>query len=165
MELLTEKFQELLESEKYKKLTASDSAALALMLEQTEIENARLVNEGTLSGDVAQFTPILMPMVRRVYPNLIANELLGVQPMTMPTGFIYALTNQYVGDDDTNKISPLGNAAGLGGQIIVVDVIGTIAVGDTLTAENTATGDVVYIEGNKILVEITAGHPPTAGTV
>lgn len=28
-------------------------------------------------------------MVRRVYPTLIANELLGIQPMTMPTGFIY----------------------------------------------------------------------------
>ena len=39
-----------------------------------------------------------MPMVRRVYPGLIANEILGVQPMPMPTGFIYALTNRYTGD-------------------------------------------------------------------
>ena len=95
-----ENIQALLESSKYAPLTASDSAAMKLMLENTEKEHARLVSEGTLSGDVAQFTPILMPMVRRVYPNLIANELLGVQPMTMPTGFIYALTNQYTGDAD-----------------------------------------------------------------
>lgn len=99
-----ENIQALLESSKYTPLSASDSAAMKLMLENTEKEHARLVAEGTLSGDVAQFTPILMPMVRRVYPNLIANELLGVQPMAMPTGFIYALTNQYTGtaDEGTN---------------------------------------------------------------
>ena len=95
-----EKIQALLESTKYAPLSAADSVAMKLMLENTEKEHAKLIAEGTLSGDVAQFTPILMPMVRRVYPNLIANELLGVQPMAMPTGFIYALTNQYTGDAD-----------------------------------------------------------------
>ena len=102
--------QALLESSKYTELSASESAAMKLMLENTEKEHARLVNEGTLSGDVAQFTPILMPMVRRVYPNLIANELLGVQPMSMPTGFIYALTTQYTGTGN-NSANPNGDAA------------------------------------------------------
>lgn len=91
------KFQELLESTKYAPLAGSESAMMNLMLKNTEKEIARLVTEGTLSGDIAQFTPIIMPMVRRVYPGLIANELLGVQPMSMPTGFIYALTNEYTG--------------------------------------------------------------------
>jgi hypothetical protein len=110
--------QALLESTKYTPLTSSDSAAMKLMLENTETEHARLVSEGTLSGDVAQFTPILMPMVRRVYPNLVANEILGVQPMAMPTGFIYALTNQYTGDgvDGVN-----GNL-----EIVVTTDIGTL---------------------------------------
>jgi hypothetical protein len=93
-----ENIQALLESSKYAPLSASDSAAMKLMLENTEKEHAKLIAEGVLSGDVAQFTPILMPMVRRVYPGLIANEILGVQPMPMPTGFIYALTNRYTGD-------------------------------------------------------------------
>lgn len=95
-----EQIQALLESEKYTSLSASDSAAMKLMLENTEKELNQMVSEGTVSGDIAQFTPILMPMVRRVYPNLIANELLGVQPMAMPTGFIYALTNEFRGDHD-----------------------------------------------------------------
>lgn len=98
-----ENIQALVESSKYKTLSASDSAAMKMMLENTEKEHSRLISEGTLSGDVAQFTPILMPMVRRVYPNLIANELLGVQPMSMPTGFIYALTNEYTGDADNGE--------------------------------------------------------------
>jgi hypothetical protein len=97
----------LLESSKYTPLSTSEAAAMKMMLENTEKEHSRLISEGTLSGDVAQFTPILMPIVRRVYPNLIANELLGVQPMSMPTGFIYALTNQYTGDSVSGSNSNL----------------------------------------------------------
>lgn len=165
--LLTEKFKDLLESEKYSALTASDSASLALMLEQTEKENARLVNEGTLSGDVAQFTPILMPMVRRVYPNLIANELLGVQPMTMPTGFIYALTNRYVGDDQT------GSKISLTDTGIIVDYTFTAgtsgltdtAVGVVVTGNvSGAVGTIVYLEGGKALIKVTSGTFATTDT-
>ena len=64
-----ENIQTLIESSKYTPLRESDSAMMRLMLENTEKEHQRLINEGTLSGDVAQFTPILMPMVRRLYPN------------------------------------------------------------------------------------------------
>lgn len=142
--------KDLIESSKYAPLHESDSAMMKLMLENTEKEHQRLINEGTLSGDVAQFTPILMPMVRRVYPNLIANELLGVQPMSMPTGFIYALTNQYTGTGN-NKAFP--NA----GQIIILaDVDHGLVEGDkigtdgTTGANNTIT--VLYVEGEKVLV-------------
>lgn len=135
-----EKIQALLESTKYTPLSASDSAAMKLMLENTEKEYQRLVSEGTLSGDVAQFTPILMPMVRRVFPTLIANEILGVQPMTMPTGFIYALTNQYIGTGAshaaTNAGAKIYKAAGATG----------LAVGDSVEM-GTADGTVLYIEG------------------
>lgn len=134
--------QALLESSKYTELSASESAAMKLMLENTEKEHARLVNEGTLSGDVAQFTPILMPMVRRVYPNLIANELLGVQPMSMPTGFIYALTTQYTGTGN-NSANPNGDAA-----IVELDGATSVVEGDTVFTN----GTVLYVEGNKVLV-------------
>lgn len=98
-----EKIQALLESSKYAPLKNNDNAVMRLLLENTQIEMEKLINEGTLSGDVEQFTPIIMPMVRRVYPQLIANEILGVQPMSMPTGYIYAMTNQYTGDADNGE--------------------------------------------------------------
>ncbi len=146
-----EKIQALLESSKYAPLSASDSAAMKLMLENTESETARLVAEGTLSGDVAQFTPILMPMVRRVYPALIANEILGVQPMAMPTGFIYALTNQYVGtgnnNADPNATAQIIELAGTNHGLVEGDLIGT---DDTTGANNTIK--VLYVEGAKVLV-------------
>jgi hypothetical protein len=113
------------------------------MLENTEIEQNRLITEGTLSGDVAQFTPILMPMVRRVYPNLIANTILGVQPMPMSTGYIYAMTNEYTGD----------GVNGVNGNL---EIVKTTDVG-TLTS--------FYTEGDLHLVaKDDAGTPGAAIT-
>ncbi len=153
-----ENIQALLESSKYTPLSASDSAAMKLMLENTEKEHARLVSEGTLSGDVAQFTPILMPMVRRVYPNLIANELLGVQPMAMPTGFIYALTNQYVGTGNNaanpNAAAKLYKAAGAHGLV----------EGDTVEMGAT-DGKVLYVEGLFALVATGTTALAVGGTL
>ena len=145
-----EDIKALLESAKFAPLTASDTAAMKLMLENTSAEHARLVNEGTLAGDVAQFTPILMPMVRRVYPNLIANEVLGVQPMTMPTGFIYALTNHYTGSQD-NQANPDAN-----GVILEMSAATAMAEGDT-ASNGTASGTVAHVEGALVLVVNVAG--------
>jgi len=167
-----ENIEALLESSKYSPLTATDTAAMKMMLENTNKEHARLMSEGTLSGDVAQFTPILMPMVRRVYPNLIANELLGVQPMAMPTGFIYALTNQYTGDG-VNAATPTGN-----GVVVDVTVAAGVnavlnsapAVGDAVTFSGGATGTVGHVEGTvvagfRLLVVNPTGAVANAETV
>lgn len=126
----------LLESTNYKTLNKSDKAAMSLMLENTEKEYQRLLSEGTLSGDVAQFTPILMPMVRRVYPQLIANELLGVQPMTMPTGFIYALTNGYIGD---------GNSTTAASNLKIIRVTSGDASAISKYSENAPQGGVYHL--------------------
>jgi len=149
-QLLTEKFAELIESSKYTSIRNSDKGAMALMLENTEAEIARLIAESSMTGDIAQFTPILMPLVRRVYPNLIANDLLGVQPMNMPTGFIYALTNRYTGDGATNKLP-----AAAQGQVLKLSDLTGIAVGTAITGEtsgNVAT--VVYVEDTLVLVKL-----------
>lgn len=156
--------QALLESSKYAPLTASDSAAMKLMLENTEKEHARLVSEGTLSGDVAQFTPILMPMVRRVYPGLIANEILGVQPMSMPTGFIYALVNQYIGDAN-NKPSPLVQHSGAQSPLSANGTLrSSIAVVDDASGLMVGTNGVLHIEGDKVLVNSVVAVGDTIGT-
>ena len=147
---MNEKFKDLLESTKYAPLNGSDKNAMGLLLENAQRDLDQLINEGTLAGDVAQFTPILMPMVRRVYPTLIANELLGIQPMTMPTGFIYALTNQYVGTNNNNA-TPNANAV-----IVELSAPTTKVEGDTVFT----TGKVLFVDGNKVLV---GGANPAIG--
>ena len=54
---------------------------------------------GAATGPVAGFDPILISLVRRSLPNLIAYDVCGVQPMTGPTGLIFAMRSTY----DTNR--------------------------------------------------------------
>jgi hypothetical protein len=48
-----------------------------------------------LSGGALNYDPVLISLVRRAMPNLIAYDICGVQPMTGPTGLIFALRPQY----------------------------------------------------------------------
>ena len=50
----------------------------------------------TATGPVAGFDPILISLVRRSLPNLIAYDICGVQPMTGPTGLIFAMRSSYI---------------------------------------------------------------------
>ena len=89
--------QELLESSKYSAMDDIQKADVKRLFENTQdFLNKQQINEGTMTADIAQFTPILLPIVRRNYPNLVAHEILGVQPMSMPTGYIYAWVNKLV---------------------------------------------------------------------
>jgi len=158
MELLTEKYAEILESAKMPAIKASEKSNVALLLENQAQEEARLMNEGTVASDVAQFTPIFMPLARRIQPALIANELVGVQPLTNPTGFIYALAFRYTGmganaaDKTGGRISPVA-----GGQILKVSVTGTAPVkGDTVKV-GAATAVVIHTEGDFFLIDAKIG--------
>jgi hypothetical protein len=48
------------------------------------------IDQGNMSG-LARYKRIAIPLVRRVFPELLANQLVGVQPMTGPVGLAYAL--------------------------------------------------------------------------
>ena len=49
----------------------------------------------TASGPVAGFDPVLISLIRRSMPNLVAYDLAGVQPMSGPTGLIFAMRSKY----------------------------------------------------------------------
>src|SRR5690554_5206746 len=51
------------------------------------------------TGHVDIFDPVLISLVRRSMPNLIAYDICGVQPMSMPTGLIFALRSRYSSQD------------------------------------------------------------------
>jgi hypothetical protein len=50
---------------------------------------------GTANSNLAGYDPILISLVRRSMPNLIAYDIAGVQPMTAPTGLIFAMRSKY----------------------------------------------------------------------
>ena len=54
-----------------------------------------LIPSGAFNA-VAAFDPVLISLVRRAMPNLIAYDICGVQPMSGPTGLIFAMKAKYV---------------------------------------------------------------------
>ena len=72
------------------------------------------------AGPVAGFDPILISLVRRSLPNLIAYDVCGVQPMTGPTGLIFAMRTRYAGQTGTEAFYNEANTAfsGANGAIV-----------------------------------------------
>jgi hypothetical protein len=102
----------------------------------------------TATGPVAGFDPILISLVRRSLPNLIAYDICGVQPMTGPTGLIFAMRTMY----GTNRVPGSGTEAFY--NEADTDFAGTGAHTALSLAANTAFGD-----GNVFASSVTTGTP------
>jgi len=72
--------------------------------------------EATRSGPVAGFDPVLISLIRRAMPNLVAYDLAGVQPMNGPTGLIFAMRSRYTNQsgDEAFFNEPLTTHSGVG---------------------------------------------------
>ena len=107
-EELMQKWKPILEHGALPGIQDSHRAAVtATLLENTE-ESMRqgesLGTSGSLlseaapansTGDMASYDPVLISLVRRAMPNLVAYDIAGVQPMTGPTGLIFAMRSKY----------------------------------------------------------------------
>jgi len=68
---------------------------------------------GAASGDMQGFTNIAFPIVRRVFGGLVANELVSIQPMSLPSGLLFYLDYTYGsrrGGDTNNASGAAGDA-------------------------------------------------------
>src|SRR5690606_20729173 len=71
-------------------------AVTAVLLENQE--NNKHLHEATptnVTGGVSKWDPVLTGLVRRAMPSMIAFDIAGVQPMSMPTGLVFALRARY----------------------------------------------------------------------
>lgn len=74
----------------------SPQDSLTYLLSEDAPTNSMGASSSTAgTGNIDIYDPILMSLVRRSYPNLMAYDVCGVQPMTMPTGLIFALKSRY----------------------------------------------------------------------
>ena len=76
------------------KLAGRHKQNMARLLESEAI-GLRKLNEDSSVGDIAGFNKIAFPLVRRVFAQLIANEIVSVQPMSLPSGLLFYLDFQY----------------------------------------------------------------------
>ena len=85
-------------------------AVTSIILENQEKaakeDKAFLGEIANVTGDsaVANWDPILISLVRRAMPNLIAYDVCGVQPMTGPTGLIFAMKSRYTSNSGTEAL-------------------------------------------------------------
>ena len=63
--------------------------------------NAGFSASATATGPTAGFDPVLISLIRRSMPNLVAYDLAGVQPMNGPTGLIFAMRSRYTSNSGT----------------------------------------------------------------
>ena len=77
-------------------LQGTKRSVMASTLENTRKYLAESASTGaTSAGNVATLNRVILPVIRRVMPTVIANELVGVQPMTGPVGQIHTLRVRY----------------------------------------------------------------------
>ena len=106
-EHLQEKWQPVLEHPDLPRIEDSYKRAVTtLILENQEKamrEDASFLSEAaptnSTGGQISNWDPILISLVRRAMPNLIAYDVCGVQPMTGPTGLIFAMRAKFASSD------------------------------------------------------------------
>lgn len=128
--------------------------AMVLENQQRDIDAAKAVITETAPTNVAagvqNFDPILISLVRRSLPNLIAYDVAGVQPMSGPTGLIFALRSRYNSQSGTEAFYNEANTVfgGIVGGTVTSDTstnpvanIANTALFTTGTGMSTAVGE------------------------
>jgi hypothetical protein len=120
-QLLNERWSETKEA-LLEGLSGNRRASMQVCLENTRRHLAEAATSGaTSAGNVATLNRVILPVIRRVMPTVIANEIIGVQPMTGPVGQIHTLRVRYADSGDgvvagEEALSPFKIAAAYSGN-------------------------------------------------
>ena len=87
--------------------------SMGVILENTRKYLKENASSGsTVSGNIATLNRVILPVIRRVMPTVIANEIVGVQPMTGPVGQIHTLRVRYASTMTDNSAAATSVVAG-----------------------------------------------------
>ena len=147
-ELLESRWQEtktaLLEG-----LNGNKKSVMGATLENTRKYLAETATAGSTSaGNVATLNRVILPVIRRVMPTVIANELVGVQPMTGPVGQIHTLRVRY---SDTFNAGASGATAG-------EEALSPFKIAESYSGNTNGKADATAakegVPGNKLSIQI-----------
>ena len=131
-------------------LNGSKRNSMGVILENTRKYLKENASAGsTASGNIATLNRVILPVIRRVMPTVIANELVGVQPMTGPVGQIHTLRVRYAGN--LNDTSAAATSVTAGQEALSPFTIATAysTVGKDTTSTSSYTGaNTATLEGN-----------------
>jgi hypothetical protein len=169
-EQLTEQqvIDKLVQDEKFPKINSDYKRYVTETSLRNQISYQKKLNETSAptnqTGGVSNFDPVLIKMVRRSMPNLVAFDLMGVQPMTGPTGSIFAMRSRYTNQTGAEAMFDEANSGFSGTGTQAGDTSGFAAdafgVGDPAAATTYGTGmtkdaaEVLGSEGNPAWAEM-----------
>jgi hypothetical protein len=122
-------------------LSGNRKNSLDVVLENTKRYLSEAATAGaTGAGSVATLNKVMLPLIRRVMPSVIANELVGVQPMTGPVGQIHTLRVRYA---ETGGGATAGDEA-----------LSPFLLASTYAGSPTATAAAEGVAGRKMSIQI-----------
>ena len=136
-------------------LNGSRRTTMGVILENTRknlLENASA--GATSAGNVATLNHVILPVIRRVMPTVIANEIVGVQPMTGPVAQIHTLRVRYAETATATAPSPFDTSVTAGDEALSPFKIATAYSGSLTTGRAASTSALEGVPGRKINVQI-----------
>ena len=131
-------------------LQGNKKGVMATTLENTRKYLSETAVAGTTSaGNVATLNRVILPVIRRVMPTVIANELVGVQPMTGPVGQIHTLRVRY-----SDTVGSGASGASAGEEALSPFKIAEAYSGNASTGKADNTAVLEGAAGNKLSIQI-----------
>jgi len=133
-------------------LQGNKKSVMAATLENTRKYLSESATAGaTSAGNVATLNRVILPVIRRVMPTVIANELVGVQPMTGPVGQIHTLRVRY---SDTNDATGSANDVTAGEEALSPFKIAEAYSGDGTAGKAASTAALEGAAGRRMSIQI-----------
>ena len=134
-------------------LSGTKKSVMSATLENTRKYLSETAGAGaTSAGNVATLNRVILPVIRRVMPTVIANELVGVQPMTGPVGQIHTLRVRYA---ETMNDTSAGNTDTTAGEEALSPFkIAEAYSGNAATAKAGSTASLEGEAGRKMSIQI-----------
>ena len=171
MTVLTEKWAPVLDHKDAPKMEDGFKRKVTAQLLENQMNESRKQTEAltedtgptNVTANVGKYDPILISLVRRAMPNLIAYDIAGVQPMTGPTGLIFAMRPKYVElpgqklgkdafyDEADTAFSGVGAHAGSNPAVLNDDPAGPYTTGGGMT---TQAAELLGSDGNPAFKEM-----------
>jgi len=136
-------------------LEGSRRSAMSVVLENTRSYLSEAATSGaTTSGNMATLNRVILPVIRRVMPTVIANEIVGVQPMQGPVSQIHTLRVRYADSVNSTASSPFDTDTTAGDEALSPFKIATAYSGSASTGKADVTSAKEGTGGNNISIQI-----------
>ena len=129
--------------------------SMSVVLENTKRYLQEAASSGaSAAGNVATLNRVILPVIRRVMPTVIANEIVGVQPMQGPVGQIHTLRVRYADTVTSTASSPFDTDTVAGDEALSPFKIATAYSGSTSTGKADTTAAKEGTGGQQLSIQI-----------